>query len=324
MNVTEPSIESIRALHARLAPHLERTPVVRAGDLEDELGDGTSVFAKLEFLQRTGTFKARGALASLMALPEPRRRAGVTACSAGNHAIAVAYAARSVGSTAKVVMINTASPLRIERCRQLGAEVVLVDGVHRAFEEADRISRDEGRELIPPFEGEQIATGTATLGLELCEQLNDFEAVVIPVGGGGLCAGVSSAVRRLNPDCLIVGVEPEGADSLSRSLAAGTPQTLERVDTIADSLGAPFALPYSFEICRRNLDDVVTVSDDMLRAAMTLLHTRMRVAVEPACAASTAALFGPLRERLAGKRVVLVMCGSNIDWDTWRRHVQWT
>ena len=164
--------------------------------------------------------------------------------------------------------------------------------------------------------GSHVAAGTATLGAEICEQVQSLDAVIVPIGGGGLCAGVSSAVKALRPDCQVIGVEPSGADSMRRSIGAGHPVKLDRVDTIADSLGAPFALPYSFELCQRNLDDLVVVDDDMLRESMRWLFHDMKMAVEPACAATTAALAGPLRGRFSGKRVMLIFCGSNIDWAT--------
>jgi len=141
----------------------------------------------------------------------------------------------------------------------------------------------------------------------------------VPIGGGGLIAGIANAVRQARPKSRVFGVEPDGADSMHRSLAAGEPMPIERVRTIADSLGAPFALPYSFALCRDNVEDLVLVDDESLRKAMGLLFNRMHIAIEPACAASTAALLGPLRERLAGKTVVLVFCGSNIDWQTFER-----
>jgi threonine dehydratase len=162
-----------------------------------------------------------------------------------------------------------------------------------------------------------VALGTATVGLEICDQLGHFDALIIPIGGGGLCGGISSAVRQLNPDCEIFGVEPEGADSMHRSFASGKPEAIENVNTIADSLGAPFAAPYSFQLCRDNVDELVMISDEQIRATMGLMFRELKIAVEPACAASSAALLGPLRERFSGKTVVLVFCGSNIDWNTY-------
>jgi len=243
----------------------------------------------------------------------------VTAVSAGNHAIATAYAARALGTTAKVVMIGTANPLRIASCRAMGAEVVLVDDVHEAFDVAERIQAEEGRYFVHPFEGPKIALGTGTVGVEICEQVPDFDSLIVPIGGGGLIAGIANAVKQLRPDCEIIGVEPFGADSMYRSRQTGAAQSLETVSTIADSLGAPFAMPYSFALTEANVDRLVRVDDDELRRTMGFLFRTMKLAVEPACAASTAALLGPLRDDLRGNRVVVVMCGSNIDWDTFER-----
>jgi len=313
-----PSLEAISRLREAQREAIIRTPVVRCASLEYLLGGDTTVYAKLEFLQRTGTFKARGALAVLNSLSAEQRESGVTAVSAGNHAIATAFAARTVGASAKVVMIASASPVRIDACRSYGAEIVLADNVHEAFEVAEQIQETEGRYFVHPFEGADIATGTGTVGLEICEQCDSFDALVVPVGGGGLIGGVSNAVKQIRPDCEIIGVEPEGADSMHLSFAAGEPQAIDKVRSIADSLGAPFAMPYSYGLCRDNVDRLALVDDIQLRQTMGLLFETMKIAVEPACAASTAALFGPLRERLRGRAVMLVFCGSNIDWATFQ------
>jgi len=314
--IEAPSIAAVRKLRDELSADIVRTPLVRCAALEGRIGGATRVYGKLEFLQRTGTFKARGALAAIRALDPAQRAAGVTAVSAGNHAIATAFAARTVGTTAKVVMIASANPMRVEVCRDYGAEVVMADDAHQAFEMAEDIRDREGRYLMHPFEGPAVAAGTATVGLEICEQCEQFDTVVVPVGGGGLIAGIASSVKRLRGDARVIGVEPEGADTMFRSLAAGKPCRIDKVRTIADSLGAPYALPYSFALCQRYVDDLVRVDDVALRRAMGLLFASMKIAVEPACAATTAALVGPLRGRLQGQTVVVVFCGSNIDWQT--------
>ncbi|MDH4126011.1 MAG: threonine/serine dehydratase [Gammaproteobacteria bacterium] len=314
--IAAPSIEDIRRLQETIGSAVYRTPLLRCTGLEDLLAPATEIFGKLEFLQRTGTFKARGALASVSTLTVEQKKAGITAVSAGNHAIATAYAAQTAGISAKVVMVRSANPARIAACRRFGAEIVQVDTVHEAFSLAGQIERQEGRFLVHPFEGPAVATGTGMIGLEIHEQCPDFDALVVSVGGGGLIGGVASAVRQLRPGCEIIGVEPEGADSMRRSFAAGRPQAIESVRTIADSLGAPYALPYSFKLCRDNVDQLVTVSDEQIREAMGILYHAVKIAVEPACAATTAAVLGPLRERLRGRKCVLVMCGSNIDWPT--------
>ena len=206
------------------------------------------------------------------------------------------------------------------RTLYMTTEVVMVDDVHSAFALAESIRQNEGRFFVHPYEGPQTFLGTATIGLELCEQLTEFEALVVPIGGGGLCAGIASAVKQMRPDCKIFGVEPAGADSMHRSFASGQPEKLQQVDTIADSLGAPFALPLSFGLCKQNVDELVMVDDNELRSAMGFLFRTMKLAVEPACVASTAALLGPLAGELRGAKVALIMCGSNIDWQTFAKH----
>jgi threonine dehydratase len=218
-------------------------------------------------------------------------------------------------------MPRTANAARVAACRWWGAEGELVDDVHRAFERVREIEATERRTFVHPFEGPLTALGTATLGLELARQAPDLEAVIVPIGGGGLCAGVSTAIKLALPRCQVFGVEPEGADSMRRSLAAGKPESIEAVRTIADSLGAPHAAPYSFELCRRALDDLVLVSDEALTRAMGLVFRGAKLALEPAGAAATAALLGPLRERLRGRRVGVIVCGSNIDAATFARLV---
>lgn len=322
MQMLAPAINDVRELQQRLQEWLVRTPVLRCRALEDRLADDVEIHAKMEFLQQTGTFKPRGALSVMLQLDSDQLKAGVTAVSAGNHAIATAFAAQAVGTSAKVVMTRTASPVRMAACRSYGAEVVLADDVHVAFDMVDAIREQEKRHFVHPFEGQDVVTGTATVGLEICQQIGAFDAAIIPIGGGGLCAGISSAIRQLNPGCEIIGVEPEGADSMHRSFASGKPESIEKVLTIADSLGAPFAMPYSFEVCRQNVDELVMIDDEQIRDAMNLLFTDMKMAVEPACAATTAALAGPLRNRFAGKKVVLVLCGSNIDWQTYATHAR--
>lgn len=320
MSTKAPNIDEFRALRDKLSEAIVRTPTVECPGLEDLIGSGTKIFGKLEVLQHTGTFKARGALATVSGLDADVLSRGITAVSAGNHAIAAAFAAQRMGTSARVVMIETANPYRIELARRFDAEVVMAGNAHAAFERVEQIRQSEGRYFVHPFEGKAVATGTGTIGLELCEQCVDLDTVIVSVGGGGLIAGIASAMKQLRPDIEVIGVETTGADSMTRSLEAGEPVSLDKVDTIADSLGAPFAMPYSFSLCERYVDRMVVVSETELRRAMGILYRRMKLAVEPACAAPAAALMGPLRESLQGRRVALVFCGSNIDWQSWQRY----
>lgn len=313
-----PDLERIRAARRRLGDLVRETPVWRwqALELDALLGAATSIFLKLELFQHTGSFKPRGALMVMLDLAPGELRQGVTAVSAGNHAIAVAYSAQLLGTTAKVVMPKTANPFRVARCRAYGAAVELVDDVQQAFARVQQIQEEEGRVFVHPYEGPLTALGTATLGLEFATQAPDLDAVIIPIGGGGLCAGMACAFKQLQPRCQVIGVEPVGADTMHRSFLAGSPQAIDRVRTIADSLGAPYALPYSFKMCRTFLDDLVLIDDAAMQRAMGLLYSSMKLAVEPAGAAATAALCGPLCERLRGKRIGVIICGANIDLAT--------
>jgi threonine dehydratase len=317
----KPTLSDIRATAAAIAPHVLHTPVVPllSRAVSQLLGPAAHVSLKLELFQATGTFKARGAVNNALRFAASGPLKGLTAASAGNHAVATAWAARRVGVPAKVVMVKTANPLRIALAEAEGATVILADDAVAAFAMVERIRQDDGYAAIHPFDGHATACGTATLGAELIEQLPDLDAVIVSIGGGGLAGGLAHAIKLLKPSCLVLGVEPTGADAMSRSIAAGHAIKLDRVDTVADSLAPPMALPYGLALCRDALDDIVTVSDVSILAGLALLQQDAKLAVEPAAGAAAAALLGPYRQRLAGKRTCLIMCGANIDAGTYGR-----
>jgi threonine dehydratase len=214
-------------------------------------------------------------------------------------------------------MPKTANAFRVQVCRELGATVELVENVHAAFARVKEIEAGEGRTFVHPYEGPKTALGTAGVGMEFIDQVraagDELDAVIVAAGGGGLTGGVACAVKQMSPGTAVYVVEPEGADTMARSFAAGSPQSIDAVRTIADSLGAPRCEPYSFALNRRFVDDVVLVSDDQIREAMRLTFRAAKLVVEPAGAASLAALMYPLRQRLEGQRVGIVVCGANID-----------
>ena len=309
-----PTLDDIRSTRAMLGERILTTPVHtwRGREIAAAMDD-TEVVLKLELFQHTGSFKPRGAMAVMLNLPKEKLAKGVVTISAGNHAIATAYAAQALGASAKVVMAKTANPARVERARAHGAEVILAENVHAGFDLVKKIEADEGRSFVHPFEGPWTSRGTATLGLEFSDQAGRLDAVIVPIGGGGLASGVSTAIKLAQPDCAVYGVEPEGADVMTRSFLSGKPERLDKIATIADSLAPPFTTPLAFELCRTHIDEIVTLDDQAMRRAMALLFREMKLAVEPAGAASTAALLGPLKQRLKGKRVGLIVCGANID-----------
>jgi len=319
------SLQRMREAATRLAPLVLRTPVMPLhGAWTERLlaTDGpASVTLKLELFQRTGSFKARGALNAVMGLTPAQKARGITAASAGNHAVAAAFAAHAFGISAKIAVTASANPMRLALARSYGAEIVVCADAHAAFATAERLLQEEGRVMLHPFDGEAISLATGGLGLEIVEQVPEVQAVVIAVGGGGLIGGAAAALKQLRPQCQVWGVEPEGANAMQQSLLSGQPTRLAGIHTIADSLGAPMALPYSMGLCQRYLDGVVTVSDDAMCRALAMYFFDAKLAVEPAGAAALAALLGPLRQQLRGLHVVLVVCGANMDADGFSRYL---
>lgn len=309
------NLAAIERARDELGERIVTTPLVRS-ELPvglKHLGRDTELFLKLELMQRSGSFKVRAAFLNMLSLSPIQRDEGVVAASAGNHAVAVAYVAKVLGCTAKLVIFGEPNERRRRLCAHYGAEIVVANSPADAFDRVESIAATEGRTPIPPFEGLGVALGTATIGLELSRQVPRLDAVIVPVGGGGLAGGLSTAVKAHWPECDVYGVEPFGAPTLQRSLVVGRPQTLDRIETIADSLGAPRAMPFSFELCRRNIKSIELVQDSDLKSAMRLLAEDFKLAVEPAGAAAMAGLMGTLGEKLRGARIALIISGSNID-----------
>ena len=221
-------------------------------------------------------------------------------------------------------MPKNANRLRMQMARDLGAEIDFADNPHKAFARVQQIEREEGRAFIHPFEGPLTLQGTGTAGLEFSKQVPKLDVMILPIGGGGLCGGFAAALKQIWPEIQVYGVEPEGANSMYRSFEKGKAVTLETIDTIADSLAPPMAEPYTFSVCQRFVDEIVLVNDDQLKEAMRLLFFGMKLAVEPAGAASTAALMGPLKEKVRNKKVGIIACGTNIDIDDFHQIVSKT
>jgi len=309
--------DRIADTRAELAGKVIRTPTLplRGSKIVPHIPDGAELFLKLELFQQTGSFKARGASLGVSWLNEDQRRRGVTTFSGGNHALAIAWAARNEGVSAKVVMTETADPFRIDGCRALGAEIVLVPDMMAAVPMLDRLSKEEGRQILHPFNDVNMAYGAASCGAEMVEDCPPLDFVVLPVGGGGLISGMAAAIKYLSPTTTVIGVEPEGADSLGRSFRSGHAESLARVATIADSLGAPMAMPESLALARQHVDELITIPDSLMADTMLLMRHTLNLIAEPACTASLAATLGPLRHRMTGRRVGVLACGSNISME---------
>jgi len=306
-------LADVRAARERIAGHVRRTPLLASADLEALVG--APVALKCEHLQVTGSFKPRGIVNAVASLDADERARGLITMSAGNTAIALAYAARALGARATVVMPEGAPATKLEATRALGAEIVLhPDRVTLG----DRVARERdarGARYVHPHEDPAVLAGHGTIGLEVVEDDPEVDLVVVPVGGGGLIGGIAVAMAALRPRARIVGVETKGAPTMRAALDAGTPVRLERIDTIADGLTAPIAGAPAFEIVRRHVEDVVVLDDEAVREAMRFLGTRAKQIVEPAGAVAVAALLtGAVRPR-AGERVVAILSGGNVDLD---------
>ena len=307
------SLDEIRAAARLLRGVAVRTPLLPADDLTQHLGGG-AIFVKPEMLQRGGAFKFRGAYVFLAGLPDATRARGVIAPSSGNHAQAVAFAARIFGIHATLVMPTTVTAVKRSGVERLGGRVVLA-GTTTAdrMERAEQLAKESGSVLVPPYDDARIIAGQGTAGLEIVEDLPDVGTVLVPVGGGGLSAGVATAVKLLAPHARVIGVEPAGAAKLTRARAAGAPVRLASTSGMADGLLATQIGTIPFAHHSAYIDEVVTVEDAELAPAMRYLLDRLKIVAEPSGAITVAALqTGRVEPR--GKTVA-VLSGGNIEYD---------
>jgi threonine dehydratase len=313
--LTDPQLVTLRDLEAAarvLAPVAVRTPLLPSDALSDLVGG--PVWIKPEVLQRGGAFKFRGAYNFLSRMDPAVRSRGVIAPSSGNHAQAVALAAKLFGVPATVVMPTTVTAAKRTGAERLGARVELA-GTTTAdrMGRAEELVASEGLTLVPPYDHPTIIAGQGTVGLEIADDLPNVDAVLVPVGGGGFSAGVASAIKLRLPNARVIGVEPTGAPKLSRARAAGKPVKLEHSGGLADGLLAVEIGTLTFAHHQRYLDDVILVDDAALRRAMRLLLDRMKLVVEPSGAITVAALLeGKFTPR---GPTVAVLSGGNIEWD---------
>ncbi len=271
------------------------------------------VFLKTENLQITGSFKVRGAYYKISQLSPEEKKRGIIACSAGNHAQGVALSAQKAGIKAVICLPDSAPISKVEATRSYGAEVVLVDGVYDdAYNKALQLRDENGYTFIHPFDDENVIAGQGTIGLELCDQIPNLDAVIIPVGGGGLISGVAFAIKGLNPNIKVYGVQAAGAPSMVRSLHDGKIEELSSVATIADGIAVKRPGDLTFELCKKYVDDIVTVSEDEISAAILALMEQHKLVTEGAGVVSVAAaMFNKVP--IKGKRVACLLSGGNID-----------
>ena len=309
------TLADVRAAHERVRPHVHRTPVLTSRTVDERVG--ARVFFKCEIFQRVGAFKARGAFSRMTLLTDEERARGVVAFSSGNHAQAVALAARELGVRATIVMPKDAPALKIAATRGYGAEVILYDrlGGESREEAARKVVEEQGAVLVPPFDDDAVIAGQGTLALELLEEVPDLDVIVTPCSGGGLLSGCAVAARGLRPEIKLWGVEPEAGDDVKRSLEQGRVVSVPLPATIADALQTTAPAERTFAIIRELVEGILTASDDEMRRAMAFLASRMKIVVEPGGAIAFAALLHGHVPDVQGKKVGIVLSGGNVDPD---------
>ncbi len=301
----------VLAARERIGSRVHRTPMLRSSSISTALG--IDLAFKAELFQRTGSFKVRGALHKLACLSPDAALNGLVTISAGNHAAALAYAARQAGLRCTVVMPAAANPTKVRATEAYGAEVVLHGNVQEAFARCHELEKERGLLYIHAFDDAEIVAGAGTLGLEIVEQVPEVDTVLVAIGGGGLISGVALAVKHLCPSARVIGVEPEGAAVMWASLEAGRALRVDHVSTLADGLSPPMVGELNFAIVKRNVESVVKVSDGEILDAMRMLMSRCKLVVEPAGAAAFAALMTRRVSVSPGEHVVVVLSGGNVD-----------
>ena len=310
----ELSPDSILKVYDLIKPYINITPLIKASDDFDNLFN-TKLYFKCEFLQNSGSFKSRGAINNILSIKKDKLKNGITTVSAGNHAIAASYAANLFNIKNKIFLYKSANKFRVQTCKNLNANIIFTDP-KLAFQNV-KSAEDQGYTFVHPFDGVYTLQGTSTLGCEIFNQIKDIDNVVISIGGGGLISGVGAFLKQLNPKCKIIGIEPEGASGMTESIKNDYAVKNVIIDSIADSLCTPLHMPYSFSVAKQVIDEIVIVKDAEMINSMKFAAEHLKLFLEPACVAGIAALAGSLKGRLLNQKTLVILCGSNIDIDSW-------
>jgi threonine dehydratase len=308
VSVTVDDVERAREI---VGPVLHRTPLLSSRSLSDRIA--ATAYLKAENLQRTGSFKPRGAVYAVSRLSKEQRAKGIVTMSAGNAAQAIAFAARTAGVPVTVAMPQTAPQSKVDATRGYGAEIAFAPDMTKLIALVGELKDRSGAYFLHPYDDAAMIAGHGTCALEVLEDLPDADLFVVGVGGGGLISGIAVAVAAKRPGARVVGVEPTGAAGMRRALDAGKPIRLERITTMADGLAAPIAGTIPFEIVQRLVADVVVIDEDVIAEGMRFLATRAKLVAEPAGAAATGALLAGKVAVRPGERVVSIVSGGNVD-----------
>jgi len=303
-------LPNIPAARDRIMPFLHRTPTLTSRYISELTG--ADIYLKAELFQKTGAFKPRGALNRLKNFTAEQKANGIVTCSAGNHAQATAFACSMEKLPCVVVMPSHAPQSKLDATRNYGATVVLHDDLRTIFDRTEEVRRERNGLLLHPFDDPFVIAGQGTVGLEIYEDVPDADMAIVGIGGGALIAGISLALKSLNPKIRVIGVEPTGAATMTRAKEVGKPVRLEKIQSVADGLAAPYVGERPFQVAQNYVDEVVLVEDDEIIRAVKLLLERTKLLVEPAGAACLAALMtGKIHN--PGRKIVLVLSGGNVD-----------
>jgi threonine dehydratase len=311
--ITQQMIDEARGL---IKDRVHRTPLVSAKTIGQQVR--AQLYFKCENLQRTGSFKPRGAINKVAHLTAEEKARGLIAVSAGNHAQGVAYAAQREGLKATIVMPANAPQAKADATRGYGAEVILFGTISTIFDKAYELQREHGYTFVHPFDDRYVIAGQATIGMEILEDLPDVEVVAVQIGGGGLLSGVAAAIKLNKPAVRVIGVESASGPAMQASLKEGKVAKLTRGPTIADGMGAPFVGELTMAMTKKYVDDLVTVDDDEIKDAMRWILQRSKLLTEGAGAGSTAALLSGKLKVAPNARVVTILSGGNIDFERLR------
>ena len=314
----ELSIDNIEKVYNQIKPFINITPLIKANQFIDN-NFNTNIYLKFECFQKSGSFKARGAINNILSSDKKDLENGITAVSAGNHAIAASYAANIFNLKNKIFLYESSNPYRIQVCKNYRANISFTNA-EKAFDEVKKAEKN-GYKFVHPFDGAHTIQGSATLGLEIVKQIKNINTkidnVLISVGGGGLISGVGAVLKQYFPNINIIGIEPLEAMGITDSLKTGKPLEKVHINSIADSLCAPLHMPYSFSIAKQVIDKMLNISDKDMSNSMRFAFNHLKLFLEPACVAGFAALKKLKHSNIKDQNTLILLCGSNIDFQSW-------
>ncbi|MEC7244351.1 MAG: threonine/serine dehydratase [Bacteroidota bacterium] len=306
-----PSLDNFNSVLKRISPYINKTPIISSSSLNDMFD--LDIFFKLELMQKTGSFKSRGAINKVLQLSEEERSRGVVAISAGNHAQATSWACSQFGTKSKIIMPHTASQSKIDATESYGGEVILTK--EKMMDTCQKLIDEENLSFVHPFDDLDILMGQGTVALEVINEIKNLDYAFISIGGGGLIAGMACVLKQINPKIKIIGVEPINSNVMTNSIKSGKPEIFDTINnkTIADTLAAPFAGKITFEYVKEYVDDIINVSEDEMIESLRMMIERLKIVPEPSASACFVPIVFNKLNVPSKSKCLVVVCGGNID-----------